>query len=179
MRNAAARRAPRPAQSSASIERLAACLETELAAIEAELCAHEHAVPELQAKETELCAQTGIAITTARALLSELPELGRLGAKEITSLAGLAPRVHQSGRCERRRGLAPGRAAVKTILFNPARCAMRFDPDIKAFSERLRQRGKPGLVILVAVMRKLLVRLNARLRDLLTATPMPWPAAAH
>ena len=163
----------------ASVERLAAHLEAELAAIEATLCAHEHAAPELQAKQKAMCAQTGVAITTARALLSELPELGRLDAKEITALAGLAPRVHKSGRRERRRGLAPGRPAVKTILFNPARSAMRFDPDIKAFSERLRQRGKPGLVILVAVMRKLLVRLNARLRDLLAAQPMPGPAPAQ
>ena len=87
--------------------------------------------------------------------------------------AGLAPRVYQSGRTERRRGLAPGRSAIKVILFNPARTAMRFDPEIVAFCARLRARGKPGKVIMVAVMRKLLVRLNAALRDALNGVCVP------
>ena len=92
---------------------------------------------------------------------------------EITALGGLAPRVHTSGSTQRRRGLAPGRATIKVILFNSARTAMRHDRDIAAFCARLRERGKPGKVILVAVMRKLLVRLNAALRDALAE-----PAAA-
>ena len=62
------------------------------------------------------------------------------------------------------------------ILFNPARTAMRHDPDMAAFCARLRERGKPGKVILVAVMRKLLVRLNAALRDAL-AEPAAQAAA--
>ena len=151
----------------ASLARSIAQLEAELVAIEAELAAHEAATPRLLDQEAVLCAQVGVAATTARALIAELPELGRLGRKQITALAGLAPRIHQSGSKERRRGLAPGRCAVKTILFNPARAAMRFDPDIKTFCRRLRAKGKPGKVIMVAVMRKMLVRLNAALRDAL------------
>jgi transposase len=160
----------------ASIERTIAHLEAELAAIQAELAAHEADDPQLGFKQQVLCTRIGIAQTTARGLLAELPELGRLDRKEITALAGLAPRVYQSGITQRRRGLAPGRTAIKVILFNPARSAMRFDPDIAAFCARLRGRGKPGKVILVAVMRKLLVRLNASLRDAL-AERLAEPAA--
>ena len=156
----------------ASIERTIAHLEAELATIEAELVGHEADNPQLCLKQQVLCARIGVAQTTARALLAELPELGRLDRKEIAALAGLAPRVYQSGVTQRRRGLAPGRTAIKVILFNPARTAMRFDKDIAAFCTRLRERGKPGKVILVAVMRKLLVRLNAALRDAL-ADPLP------
>ena len=151
----------------ASIERTLAHLQAELAAIEAELAAHEAEDPQLGFKQHVLCARIGVGQTTARALLAELPELGRLDRKEITALAGLAPRIHQSGTTQRRRGLAPGRTAIKVILFNPARTAIRCDKEIAAFCARLRARGKPGKVILVAVMRKLLVRLNASLRDAL------------
>jgi transposase len=150
-----------------SIERMLAHLKAELAAIEIELKAHEASDSQLCFKEQVLCSRIGVAQTTARSLLAELPELGRLDRKEVTALGGLAPRVHESGTSQRRRGLAPGRTAIKVILFNPARSAMRHDPEIAAFGDRLRQRGKPGKVILVAVMRKLLVRLNAALRDAL------------
>jgi transposase len=165
----------------ASIERTIRHLEAEAAAIEAELSAQEQSDAELRAKAAVLCRSIGVARTTARALIAELPELGRLERKQITALGGLAPRVHQSGSIQKRRGLAPGRVAVKTILFNPARTAIRHDPEIAAFCERLRQRHKPGKVILVAVMRKLLIRLNAMLRDWLAKAgdhTLAAPAAA-
>lgn len=154
----------------ASIRRMVERLEAEVVGIEAELAAHEKSNPELAAKQAALCTMIGVGHATARALLAELPELGRLDRKEITALGGLAPRVHQSGASEKRRGLVPGRTAVKVILFNPARTAIRHDPEIAAFCRRLRQRGKPGKLVLTAVMRKLLVRLNALLRDFLAAS---------
>jgi transposase len=153
----------------ASIMRMMEHLEAELAALEVELAAHEASDAELSAKEAVLCTTIGVGHATARALLAELPELGRLDRKQITALGGLAPRVHQSGGSERRRGLVPGRAAVKAILFNPARTAIRHNPEIAAFCRRLRLNGKPGKLILAAVMRKLLVRLNAMLRDWLAS----------
>jgi len=164
-----------------SIERMTAQMQAELAAIEAELTKHESNDQLLGFKEEVLCGRIGVAQTTARALIAELPELGRVDRKEITALGSLAPRVHQSGTIQKRRGLAPGRTAVKAILFNPARAAMRFDPAIAGFRDRLRVRGKPGKVILVAVMRKLLVQLNAVLRDALAeeeARRTAAPAAA-
>jgi transposase len=153
----------------ASIGRMIEHLQAEVAALEAELAAHEDSDAELAAKEAALCTLIGVGRVTARALLAELPELGRLDRKAVTALGGLAPRVHQSGGAEKRRGLVPGRAAVKVILFNPARAAIRHDPQIAAFCRRLRQKGKPGKLVLTAVMRKLLVRLNATLRDFLAA----------
>jgi len=161
-----------------SIDRMISHLEAELAAIAAELAAREANDPQLARKQQVLCSRIGVAQLTARALLTELPELGLLNRKEIAALGGLAPRVHQSGNTQRRRGLAPGRTAVKAILFNPARAAMRFDPDIRAFCAKLRSRGKPGKVIMVAVMRKMLVKLNALLRDALNADNAHAPAAS-
>jgi transposase len=164
----------------ASIELMIVHIESGVAAIEAEIAAHEAENPELSFKEKVMCERIGVAQATARGLLAELPELGQLGRKEITSLGSLSPRVHQSGGSQKRRGLVPGRTKVKVILFNPARTAMRFDPAMAAFSDRLRARGKPGKVILVAVMRKLLVQLNAALRDALACDHLQAgrPAAA-
>src|SRR5262245_30070303 len=124
-----------------------------------------------------MCTRTGVAQTTARALLAELPELGRIDRKEITALGGLAPRIHQSGRITRTRGLDRGRDSIKVILFNPARSAMRYDPQIRAFCANLRARGKPGKLIMVAVMRKMLVQLNAIVRDALARADLKGQAA--
>lgn len=153
-----------------SIERVIACLDEALTGIATELARHEEHT-ELAFKEETLCGQIGVAEQTARGLLAVLPELGRVDCKGITALGGLAPRVHESGNIRKRRGLAPGRTTVKVILFNPARTAMRFDPQIKEFCSRLRARGKPGKVIMVAVMRKMLVQLNAKLRDAMAQAP--------
>ncbi len=168
----------------ASLLRLIEALAAELAAIEAELDAHEGADPLLARKLAVLTETVGVAELSARALLAEVPELGQLDRKEAAALGGLAPRVHQSGELRYRRGLAPGRTAVKAILFNPARAAMRHDPQIRAFCARLRAAGKPGKVMMVAVMRKMLVRLNARLRDALAqdqrpAGPANWSKTAQ
>jgi transposase len=161
----------------ASIERMIAHLEAELAATEVEIAEHEASDPLIALKEAVMCERKGVAIATARSVLAELPEIGRLDRKEITALGGLAPRVHQSGTNRKRRGLSPGRRSVKAILFNPARSAMRFDPQIRAFCKRLRARGKPGKVIMVAVMRKVLVQLNAAVRDALAKEQVAMSAA--
>jgi transposase len=160
-----------------SIERMIGLLEAELSTLEAELSSHEVNDPQLAAMEAVMCQRKGVGQATARALLAELPELGRLSSKEVTALGGLAPRVHESGTIRKRRGLAPGRSTIKVILFNPARSAMRWDPDMRAFAHRLRVRGKPGKVILVAAMRKLLVRLNAAVRDALQQNSVPMSGA--
>ena len=165
----------------ASIARTIAALERELATIEAEIDRHIAADAELTLKQETVCRRIGIGQTTARSLLAVLPQLGCATGKEITALGGVAPRVHQSGTLQKRRGLDPGREVVKTILFYPAQTAMRCDPEMKAFAQRLRQRGKPGKVIMVAVMHKMLVKLNAAVCDALNssrATISAAPAAA-
>jgi transposase len=147
-----------------------ATLEAEITTIEAAIDTHMRTDPELHLKEDVMCRRIGVAETTARGLLAILPQLGHASAREITALAGAAPRVHQSGTRQKRRGLEPGRTVVKVILFYPAQTAMRFDPEIKAFAQRLRNRGKPGKVIMVAVMRKMLIQLNAAVRDALASS---------
>ena len=162
-----------------SIARTIDMLESELTAIEAAVEAHIALDPELRLKQEVMCQRIGIAQTTARSLLAVLPQIGRAESKEIAALGGLAPRVHQSGGRQQRRGLDPGRGAVKVILFYPAQSAMRFDPEIKGFVQRLRKRGKPGKVILVAVMHKMLLKLNAAVRDALNSSVLlAAPAAA-
>jgi transposase len=151
----------------ASIELLIGQLDAALSIIEAELAAHEAQDIQLRRKQDILCREVGVGGATARALLADLPELGHLKSKEVVSLAALASRVHESGTLRCRGGLAPGRGCVRKALYFPALTAMRFDPDLAAFAKRLRERGKPKMVVVVAVMRKLLVRLNARLRDAL------------
>lgn len=175
--------AERCRQETAAIERVRssigctiAMLEAELSAIEAAIASHVRTDPELRLKEDAMCRRIGVAETTARGLLAVLPQLGRASAREIVALAGAAPRVHQSGATQKRRGLEPGRVAAKVILFYPAQTAMRFDPEIKAFAQRLRDRGKPGKVVMVAVMRKMLVRLNAAVRDALASNNRLAPA---
>lgn len=160
-----------------SVIRTMATLKSELATIEAEIERHVTADPELAFKQGIMCRRVGVARTTARALLAVLPQLGRASGKEITALGGIAPRVHQSGTLQKKRGLDPGRAAVKVILFYPAQTAMRFDPEIKAFAQQLRARGKPGKVIMVAVMHKMLIKLNAAVRDALASNRMALAAA--
>lgn len=150
-----------------SVARMVAALEAEVASIRADIEAHIAADPELSLKEQVMCRRVGVAQTTARALLATLPQLGYATAKQIAALGGVAPRVHQSGGTHKTHGLDPGRGLVKVILFYPAQSAMRLDPQIKAFAQRLRARGKPGKVIMVAVMHKMLVGLNAALRDAL------------
>lgn len=161
----------------ASIKHMITRLNAELAAVELAVAEHEAGDPQLARKEAAMCERKGVARATARSLLAELPELGTLHRKQITVLAGLAPRVHKSGTNCKRRGLDPGRTSIKVILFNPARSAMRFDPAMSAFCNRLRARGKPGKVILVAVMRKMLVQLNAAVRDALAKEPVMTAAA--
>jgi transposase len=167
------------AAAQASIDRMIARIDAELVAIETELRAHEANDAQLSLIQAAMCKRKGVAQTTARALLAELPELGRINRKEITALGGMAPRIHQSGRVTRTRGLDPGRNSIKVILFNPARAAMRYDPQMRAFCDNLRARGKPGKLIMVAVMRKLLVQLNAIVRDALAnADPQGQAAIA-
>jgi transposase len=115
----------------------------------------------------------GIGPITARTLLATLPELGTLAHRPLASLVGLAPLNHDSGRSQGRRTPWGGRADVRRVLYMAALAAVRFNPLIKAFYERLVAAGKRRKVALVAAMHKLLTVLNAILRD-----RKPWQAVA-
>jgi transposase len=98
-------------------------------------------------------------------LACELPELGRLDGKAIAKLVGVAPMACDSGQWRGRRLIWGGRAGVRSALYMSALTAMRHEPVIREFYQRLRGRGKAAKVAIVAVMRKMLVILNARMRD--------------
>jgi transposase len=103
----------------------------------------------------------GVGPTTASTLIAELPELGHLTRKQITSLAGLAPINRDSGTLRGQRHIFGGRASVRRVLYVAALVATRFNPLIRACYLRLVTAGKPKKVALVACMRKLLITLNA------------------
>jgi transposase len=98
-------------------------------------------------------------------LLAEVPELGTLSRREIASLAGLAPYTRQSGRWKGKSMIGGGRAALRAALYMAALSASRCNPTLKAFYQRLLSAGKPKMVGLLAVARKILTILNAMVRD--------------
>jgi len=108
---------------------------------------------------------TGIGPTISSVILAELPELGHLKRKQIASLVGVAPFNCDSGQMRGRRCIWGGRQPVRNALYQAAFIAKRYDPKMKAHFDQLRERGKPFKVALIACARKLLVILNARMRD--------------
>lgn len=108
-----------------------------------------------------LTSVPSVALITAATLIAELPELGKLCRRKIAALAGLAPFPRESGQRRGYRAIRGGRARVRQALYNAARVAVRFNPKLKDFAQRLAAKAKPAKVITVAVMRKLLTILNA------------------
>lgn len=122
------------------------------------------------AERAALLASTpGVGPQTAAVLLALLPELGRLPRQQIAALAGLAPYDDDSGKRHGKRATAGGRTLVRRALYMAALSALRCNPVLRAFHQRLRARGKEFKVAQVACMRKLLTILNAMLRD-----NQPW-----
>jgi transposase len=121
--------------------------------------------PVHQAKATLLTAVPGVGAQLTATLLAELPELGRIGRRQIASLVGVAPHPHESGQFRGRRMIWGGRATVRTTLYMAALSGVRHNPVLRACYQGLRERGKSPKLALVACMRKLLLILNAILRD--------------
>jgi transposase len=155
-----------------SILRLRKVMEQELAGLDGEIDEAVRGSPVWREKEDLLASVPGIGPVIARTLIAELPELGTLGRKQIAALAGLAPFTRQSGRWRGHSFIGGGRTVVRTALFMGALVAKRHNPVLKAFYDRLLAAGKPKMVALVAVARKLLTILNAILRD-----HQPWQTA--
>lgn len=123
------------------------------------------AQPALVAKVPLLKTLKGVKDVTATTLVVLLPELGTLRGRAIASLAGLAPFDHDSGRYKGQRRIGGGRSAVRTALYMAARAAARSKSPLGEFYDRLRARGKSAKTATVALMRKMLVILNAIVRD--------------
>lgn len=118
-----------------------------------------------------LMSVPGVGAETARSLLIELPELGHLGRRQISALVGLAPMNHDSGAYRGERHIRGGRASLRRVLFLAARAGQKNNAALRAMSDRLEAAGKPYKVRMVACARKLLVVLNAILRDQVAWTP--------
>lgn len=125
--------------------------------------------PLWRANDVLLQSVPGIGPTLSAVLLAELPELGKLSPKQIAALVGVAPFCRDSGTLRGRRSIWGGRASVRAALYMGALVAARWNPLIKSFYKRLLSRGKPKKVALTACMRKMLVVLNAMIRD-----QRPW-----
>jgi transposase len=148
-----------------SIQRLLKALEKELTAVDNDIDGAVRSSKAWLEKEKLLTSVPGIGKAISRTLIGELPELGRLDRKEIAALAGLAPFTRQSGTWRGRSFIGGGRTSVRTALFMGAMVAKQHNPVLKTFFDRLVTAGKPKMVALIAVARKLLTFLNAILRD--------------
>lgn len=149
----------------ASLKQMIRALEKTIKHVEEDLQAHLQTNALAKAKQEQLASLKGIGIKTATALLAFLPELGRLSRKKIAALAGLAPYNRDSGQYQGQRRIAGGRASVRNALYMAALVATVHNPVIKAFYQRLCQRGKAKIVALTACMHKLLHIANALIRD--------------
>lgn len=107
----------------------------------------------------------GVADRTVARLMAEMPEIGVLPNKRIVKLAGLAPLACDSGQHQGKRKVRGGRRSIRDILFIIAKGVARHNPDFGAFEKRLKEAGKAKKVIRIALAHKLLVRLNAKARE--------------
>jgi transposase len=142
-----------------------AVLARQIAATDALIAKAINADPDLAAKAALLKTLKGIKDVTATTLVALLPELGTLNRRAIAALVGLAPFDHDSGRRKGQRSIGGGRSAVRTALYMAARAAARSKSPLGEFYNRLRERGKSAKTATVALMRKMLVILNAIVRD--------------
>jgi transposase len=139
-------------------------LEAELSDLDRQVREAVQASPLWREQEDLLRSTPGIGPITAVALLAEVPELGHLSRKKIAALVGVAPFPCDSGKLRGKRIVWGGRARVRSALYMAALVAVRHNPVLRAFYQRLLAAGKPKKVALTAAMHKLLTILNAMLR---------------
>jgi transposase len=149
-----------------------AWLDRHIAGLDLDLTNKLRTSPAWKAQEDLLRSFKGIGPVNARTMLTDLPELGTLNRKKIAALVGVAPFNCDSGKFKGQRHIWGGRCRVRNALFMAATSAIRFNPEIRTFYERLTGRGKPHKVALVACMRKMLTILNT-----MAKTHEPWRPA--
>lgn len=149
-----------------SVNEVIKLLKTQLQIISEEIQTRIELSPVLKCKQEVLKSIPGIGETVSAELLVLLPELGSICRRKIASLAGIAPRANESGKFVGYRRTKGGREGVKRILFMAAMAARRSHTNLKDFYERLIAKGKKKMVALTALMRKILVIANSRLKSL-------------
>lgn len=159
-----ARRAHPVLEDTVSIDTIIMALTEEIDRLDAEIAKLIASQPEWDERARLLRTCPGIGPVATCTLLAQLPELGELDRREIAKLVGVAPIHNDSGQHRGKRSILGGRAEVRTALYMAAIAALRIDP-YAAFYRRLLAKGKPPKVAIVAVMRRLLVAVNAVVRD--------------
>lgn len=154
-----------PSSMRASALRHIAWLDGEVAALDAEIAALTAADPEIDACARLLRSAPGVGPVVAATLLTDCPELGKLGRRQLASLAGLAPLARDSGQYRGQRAIRGGRPDLRARLYNAAFCACRCDPEFKALRARLTAEGKAFKSIIIIAAHKLLRRLNAMMKS--------------
>lgn len=161
-----------PVQFKKSCERVIRVLEKELAELDREIDITVRGSPTWCNKEDLLASVPGVGSITARAPIAELPELGQADRRKIASLVGLAPFTRQSGKWRGKSFIGGGRSTVRAAPFVATMAAVRHNPTIRDFRQRLLAADKPKMVAMIACMRKLLTILNVIARD-----KKPWQYA--
>lgn len=147
------------------IARLIDFLNEEVKAIDARIKALIKNEPAISDDARLIRSAPGVGPVACMQLIAQMPELGRVGPKQIAALAGLAPLNVDSGLYRGKRAIGGGRKRVRDAMYMTALNAVRRDDTLKAFYQKLRTAGKPAKLALIAVARKLLTTLNAMLRD--------------
>jgi transposase len=160
------------AHAARSIRSVLRTLDKQLASIDHDI--DDHINEHFKTQHTLLDSVKGVGPVTIVTLTSALPELGRLGRRQIAKLVGVAPLANDSGQRKGARHTWGGRCEVRSVLYMSTLAAIRSNPPISAFHSRLIAAGKPPKVAIVACMRKLLTILNAMLRD-----QALWSATKH
>lgn len=148
-----------------SIDAVLAVLQTQIDTLDARIQQRIDADTEMKSRYAVLLGFQGVGPQTARVLVSELPELGRVNRRQIASLVGVAPFNDDSGTHQGRRSIRGGRATVRRALYMATLVAARHNPKIRDHYHHLRRAGKPKKLALVACMRKVAIILNALLAE--------------
>lgn len=135
-----------------------------------------HNNPRFREKDAVIQSFKGVGTVTSYTLLSEVPELGKLNRKEIAALIGLAPMNNDSGNSQGKRSIQGGRERPRNVLYMATIAALRSNPVIREFYNRLLEKGKPKKVAITACMRKMLVIINSMVRNMKPWNPNFAPA---
>lgn len=148
-----------------SVSRILRLLQREIDSIETAIAKCIAESKDLRDRAALLRTAPGVGPVSATALLAEMPELGTLTPRQVAALAGLAPMARDSGVRTGKRRIGGGRKGLRDVLYMSGLSAARNEPSLRAFSERLRENGKAPKQAIIAVTRKLLIILNAMIRE--------------
>jgi len=149
----------------ASIEAILAALDKQIDTLDKKIRQLIDSDDDFKHLDRQLRSVPGVGPVLSSTLIAELPELGKTDRREIGALVGVAPFDHDSGKFKGKRSIRGGRVQVRCVLYMATLAAIRFNPILRSFAQRLAKAGKQSKVIIVACMRKLLSLLNGMLRE--------------